>query len=498
MSLIFTIRSFRVNNFFSILVLTLFSLNLPATSLTISDINVENFSNLNHQQDRGNSVYKEYATQLINLGQENDENGISLHNRLSWLQSMRVDQPDAPNFALIYRHNIGYKVTFTVNDPVGEGYEIRVDQGLKGFITVSREESIDVSAISGLMLGRIDEHQGAGPVHLAGFYIGGGGITVKATAIDSVQTKSVEINKSHLMPNQYIGNNTFSISFSSFPSPALVNIFQNYGGGEGSIQFGVAANHPALVYAHQTNSGPIVLTNLGHTSKIRINSLHLAAPDSDEDGISDREDNCPLTYNPDQQDLDNDGLGDRCDNCDTTYNPDQLDIDNDGVGDVCDNCFETANPDQADLDNDGVGDVCDNCIDTYNPYQEDSNNNGIGDACDFIEISGHINTQKVNCKPRKGVVPITLLSNINFDPTGIDLLSIKMNDNFITEKHAQIHSSDINRDGFDDAKLHIDKSELCSAMDNINGPNPKPFVLTGEFGFPVQNFKLNGIVEIKN
>ena len=37
------------------------------------------------------------------------------------------------------------------------------------------------------------------------------------------------------------------------------------------------------------------------------------APDSDGDGICDTNDNCPFTYNPDQEDHENDGIGDVCD-----------------------------------------------------------------------------------------------------------------------------------------------------------------------------------------
>ena len=57
--------------------------------------------------------------------------------------------------------------------------------------------------------------------------------------------------------------------------------------------------------------------------------------DTDADGVPDRLDNCPLTFNPDQADADLDGVGDTCDNCRTTPNPDQADADLDGVGDAC-------------------------------------------------------------------------------------------------------------------------------------------------------------------
>ena len=48
----------------------------------------------------------------------------------------------------------------------------------------------------------------------------------------------------------------------------------------------------------------------------RENINTLEAHDFDEDGLSGAEDNCPLVYNPDQENIDNDLLGDACDICD--------------------------------------------------------------------------------------------------------------------------------------------------------------------------------------
>jgi hypothetical protein len=66
-------------------------------------------------------------------------------------------------------------------------------------------------------------------------------------------------------------------------------------------------------------------------------------------------------------DTDNDGMPPRCDNCPNLANPDQNDADGDGVGDACDNCVTRANADQTNSNEDSenalgtpkYGDVCD-------------------------------------------------------------------------------------------------------------------------------------------
>jgi hypothetical protein len=64
--------------------------------------------------------------------------------------------------------------------------------------------------------------------------------------------------------------------------------------------------------------------------------------------------------------------------------PPATDSDNDGVPDALDNCPIDPNPGQTDGDGDGVGDACDNCVTIINLDQKDSDGNGIGDACDLV------------------------------------------------------------------------------------------------------------------
>ncbi len=90
--------------------------------------------------------------------------------------------------------------------------------------------------------------------------------------------------------------------------------------------------------------------------------------DTDGDGVTDSEDNCPDDANPDQIDMDGDGFGDVCDGCpDDPFKADEgicgcgfLDMDSDGdtIADCADNCPDVANPGQTDSDGDGIGNMC--------------------------------------------------------------------------------------------------------------------------------------------
>ena len=114
--------------------------------------------------------------------------------------------------------------------------------------------------------------------------------------------------------------------------------------------------------------------------------------DDDNDGLPDFNDNCPLDFNPDQEDMNGNGIGDACDdsdgdgivdatdNCPSVPNPEQSDIDEDGIGDACDdsdgdglvdatdNCPFVPNADQANADGDATGDACDNCPSVPTPW----------------------------------------------------------------------------------------------------------------------------------
>lgn len=76
-------------------------------------------------------------------------------------------------------------------------------------------------------------------------------------------------------------------------------------------------------------------------------------PDTDNDGVPNNMDNCPMTANRDQADANMNMIGDACE---VMGAPDE---DRDGRPDAADNCPRVWNVNQADDDRDGAGNVCD-------------------------------------------------------------------------------------------------------------------------------------------
>lgn len=128
-------------------------------------------------------------------------------------------------------------------------------------------------------------------------------------------------------------------------------------------------------------------SNAGGTSDAIIATFDPVI-DSDGDGIDDVSDNCPLIYNPNQEDEDGDGIGDACDDC--------TDSDDDGFGDPgffnnsCpdDNCAYVSNPDQIDTDGDGYGDACDMDDDNDGVLDGDDTDPLDPDICEDVDGDG--------------------------------------------------------------------------------------------------------------
>lgn len=101
--------------------------------------------------------------------------------------------------------------------------------------------------------------------------------------------------------------------------------------------------------------------------------------DSDADGVCGNRDNCPSVSNASQADADHDGIGDAC----------ELDSDNDGIQNDLDNCPTVPNPGQA------------NCGSTYGTGSRVGGADTLGDDCDPDDDNdGLSDTQEAIGTPR--------------------------------------------------------------------------------------------------
>lgn len=432
----------RIPNLSAFLLACIVVGQVNAANVTISNISTNNLGSPDEIAATGNYVVRELRSDIVDtttVTTEGLESTFSTH--FQWFMGHKVIQPEAPNFGLIYLRKVGYEIKFTVNDPDDVGYNIDVNHIIRGIASTFNSESNYSQISAGLLLGRIDD--GSKVVLRTGLHVYGGGVGNNGDTEGEYKEKVISYESS-FTSQVYYGTRNFIISFSSRPSPGGSSVFQNYGGGENILKFGLAPSHdseddpskPNFSYADDSETEDDVSSEMGHKVNITVTALEYAVEDMDNDGISDEFDNCPLT----------------------------------------------PNNDQLDFDSDGVGDVCDNCVDAYNPDQMDIDGNGVGDECDYLNAALFIAPKSLNCKgsPKsKAVLPILVLSDGEFEASSIDLNSLSVNGEYVYEKHDRLHLSDIDNDGDVDSTMHLSRSLLCDIFSDASNGDELDLLIEG-------------------
>ena len=103
-----------------------------------------------------------------------------------------------------------------------------------------------------------------------------------------------------------------------------------------------------------------------------------SAPDTDEDGVNDYEDNCAYAENPGQADFNGDGIGDAC-----------SDADGDGLSDALEINVYGTDPLDTDSDGDGVNDGLELCVcSTLDLCPGDLTNDAVVSVADLLLLLG--------------------------------------------------------------------------------------------------------------
>lgn len=190
--------------------------------------------------------------------------------------------------------------------------------------------------------------------------------------------------------------------------------------------------------------------------------------DSDNDGVLDKDDNCPSSPNENQLDSDSDGVGDVCDNCITRSNSNQKDENSNGVGDVCDSELDTDNDGfdgKRHSLGDGVNNANDNCVNIYNKWQRDHDGDGIGDVCDDDVIILWFNYHDDIGKS----IDLSEIIDANYS-------ALKIKDGNSTDFFEIIESEIILKKSLKDENL-----ELAQAKPNTSEKGFKPFKIDIEY-----------------
>ena len=165
------------------------------------------------------------------------------------------------------------------------------------------------------------------------------------------------------------------------------------------IEFLYLANNKSVTFL--ADEGDKILdawVNTGMAQPHVMESISWVAPDGDEDGIPDVDDNCPAVANSNQLNNDNDAQGDICDD----------DDDNDGLSDIDERNFDgdpaydpltDTDPFKADTDGDGVSDYNEINFDgliayspetDMNPLSQNTDNDAYLDGVDPIPLTINI------------------------------------------------------------------------------------------------------------
>ena len=145
----------------------------------------------------------------------------------------------------VNKRNVFYQLTFTLDDPLGVGYQIDLTSVLRGVSSITQTSGSQSAFATGLLLGASYGIDTTDPAEFTNFPPGlygqstpGVSVSGEGAAIDLQES----IVSAPLAGGVFVGTSTFSLHFTSVPTPTTNVVFQNESLGEGFVNYGLGSD----------------------------------------------------------------------------------------------------------------------------------------------------------------------------------------------------------------------------------------------------------------
>jgi hypothetical protein len=214
---------------------------VPAHSLGIFDINLDNRSADNVRIDDAGERLREFRTFGIAPGSATASGGVAdFTSRMAWMMAQRI-LPGGTGADLLFNRQVEYDLRFTIDDPLSQGYQLDIGSVLRGGLAAKSAAIQGDNAIPGA--------EANGTPMLALFDSGSGFTAVPALttplrfAIANANTpeERVDVDDSGAASlGTFYGTQSFTLRFATL-LPNVGTNFLPFNFGEANVRFGLGA-----------------------------------------------------------------------------------------------------------------------------------------------------------------------------------------------------------------------------------------------------------------
>ena len=214
------------------------ALNVPASAQDIVGITVLNSSS--PMPSSSDLIERFFETSSTLEPLLVDGSSVSFTHRLAFLNTLAA----GGGLPQVNKRNVVYQLTFTVEDPDEVGYQVDVSSLMRGVSSITQTEGAQAANATGLMLGvtyGVDTTDPAAFATLSGIY-GQSTTGVSVTGEGTATELQESLATAPLGAGSYVGTRTFSLFFTSTPTPTTNVVFQNYTVGSGFVNYGLGSD----------------------------------------------------------------------------------------------------------------------------------------------------------------------------------------------------------------------------------------------------------------